>query len=269
MISIVPVLVKKIQQEKRKFAVNNLYLKKMKKIEARGIMKTIRAFVQTKVTTQVINKSGKDSFIFVAYFILLLLTIIFLTSCSASKIKKSSDSNINLSSIIKPNEPLAIMPFESQDALSNLGSLISDEVAVNLLENVPEMKIIPTTITRSFLLTQNMPSDGIPDFHSIHSIKEGLKCRYLLTGNFYSSIGTVQYSETYSNRVASGSVTVRLIDCDSATVIWAKHVQDSYQTTDYYAKGTIQTSFYTEGQLTQELIKRLGEAIAAYFYQNE
>ena len=237
----------------------------MKETKARGIMETIKDFMQIKITKQgVLN-----SFVFILYFALLLLTVIFLTSCSVSKIKKSSDTSLYPSSIIKPNEPLAIMPFESQDALSNLGGLISDEVTANLIENVPDMKIIPTTITRSFLLTQNMPANGIPDFHSIHSIKEGLKCRYLLTGNFYFSIGTIQYSETYSNRVASGSVTVRLIDCDSSTVIWAKHIQDSYQTTEYYAKGTIQTSFYTEGQLTQELIKRLGEDIAAYFYQNE
>src|SRR5690606_901212 len=138
----------------------------------------------------------------------------------------------------------------------------ADEVTANLIDNIPGIKIIPTTVTRGFLLTQSIPANGIPDFHSIHSIKEGLQCRYLLTGNFYSSIGTVQYTNTYSNRVASGSVTVRLIDCDSVTVVWAKHIQDSYQTTDYYSDGVIQSSYYTEGQLVQELIRRLGNSIA-------
>src|SRR3990170_8349079 len=194
--------------------------------------------------------------------IFLILVSVSLISCSVSYVNKR-DLSFNLSSIIKPGEPIAIMPFESENALSNLGGLISDEVTTNLIENVPNIKIVPTSVTRSFLLSANIPVNGIPDFHSIHSIKEGLKCRYLLTGNFYSSIGVVQYTSTYANRIASGSVTVRLIDCDAVTVIWAKHIQDSYQSTDYYAKGTIQTSFYTEGQLTQELIKRLGEAIAA------
>ena len=197
--------------------------------------------------------------------IFLILTSVSLISCSVSYVNKR-DLSFNLSSIIKPGEPIAIMPFESENALSNLGGLISDEVTANLLENVPKIKIVPTSVTRSFLLTANIPVNGIPDFHSIHSIKEGLKCRYLLTGNFYSSIGVVQYTSTYSNRIASGSVTVRLIDCDSVTVIWAKHIQDSYQTTDYYSNGVLQTSYYTEGQLTQELIRRLGQSIAEYFY---
>ena len=197
--------------------------------------------------------------------IFLMLASISLTSCSVSNVNKR-DFSSSLSSIIKPGEPIAIMPFESENALSNLGGLISDEVTANLLENVPNIKIVPTSVTRSFLLTANIPVNGIPDFHSIHGIKEGLKCRYLLTGNFYSSIGVIQYTSTYSNRIASGSVTVRLIDCDSVTVIWAKHIQDSYQTTDYYSNGVLQTSYYTEGQLTQELIRRLGQSIAEYFY---
>src|SRR3989304_8155386 len=146
--------------------------------------------------------------------IFLILTSVSLISCSVSYLNKR-DLSFDLSSIIKPGEPIAIMPFESENALSNLGGLISDEVAANLLENVPNIKIVPTSVTRSFLLSANIPVNGIPDFHSIHSIKEGLKCRYLLTGNFYFSIGAVQYTSTYSNRIASGSVTVRLIDCDS------------------------------------------------------
>ena len=194
-----------------------------------------------------------------------IMTSISLISCSVSYLNKR-DLSFDLSSIIKPGEPIAIMPFESENALSNLGGLISDEVTANLLENVPNIKIIPTSVTRSFLLTANIPVNGIPDFHSIHSLKEGLKCRYLLTGNFYSSIGVVQYTSTYANRIASGSVTVRLIDCDAVTVIWAKHIQDSYQSTDYYSNGVLQTSYYTDGQLTQELIRRLGQSIAEYFY---
>ncbi|OGU84364.1 MAG: hypothetical protein A2W11_01305 [Ignavibacteria bacterium RBG_16_35_7] len=230
-------------------------------------MKTLLVFLNSNKAKHLIYKLKRNSFVFIAYFISLLLAIILLFGCSASKIKKSSDSSLYPFSIIKPGEPLAITPFESEDALSNLGGLISDEVTVNLIENVPNIKIIPTSVTRSFLLTSNMTANGIPDFHSIHSLKEGLKCRYLLTGNFYSSIGEIQYTSRYSNRIASGSVTVRLIDCDSATVVWAKHIQDNYQTTSYYTAGSnVKTTYYTDGQLMQELIKRLGENIAEYFY---
>jgi hypothetical protein len=82
---------------------------------------------------------------------------------------------------------------------------------------------------------------------------------------FINWLNTVHFS--YSNRIASGSVTVRLIDCDSATVIWAKHVEDNFQTTSYYTAGSnVKTTYYTDGQLMQELIKRLGENIAEYFY---
>ena len=199
----------------------------------------------------------------------ILLVSISFTSCSMYNVNKR-DLSFSPSSIIKPGEPIAIMPFEYQDALSNLGGLLADEVTANLIENVPGMKIIPTTVTRSFLLTQNMPANGIPDFHSIHSLKEGLKCRYLLTGNFYSSIGEVKYSDSFTNTVATGSATVRLIDCDSAIVVWAKHFQNDYQATTYYTpSGEVQYKYFTEGQIMQELIKRLGRDIAEYFYLNE
>lgn len=221
-------------------------------------MKTIKASVRIKM---------KNLFLEV---LVISLSGISLTSCSFSNVNKSSDPRFNLSSIIKPGESLAIMPFESENALSNLGGLISDEVTANLVENAPYIKIIPTSVTRSFLLTSNTTVSGIPDMHSIHSLKEGLKCRYLLTGNFYSSIGEVKYSNTFTNTVASGSVTVRLIDCDSVTVVWAKHFQDDYQATTYYTpSGEVQYKYFTEGQLIQELIKRLGRDIAEYFYLNE
>lgn len=207
----------------------------------------------------------KNFYLKTVTFLLVLMSISF-SSCAVSNVKITRQS-FKLSSIIKPGESLAIMPFESQDALSNLGGLLSDEVTANLIENVPGIKIIPTSVTRSFLLNSNTAISGIPDLHSIHSLKEGLKCRYLLTGNFYSSIGDVQYTSSFSNRIASGSVTVRLIDCDSATVVWAKHIENSFQTTAYYlSTDKFKTIYYTDGQLIEQLIKRLGEDIAEYFY---
>lgn len=207
------------------------------------------------------------------FIIAMLSALIFATilnGCSALRIKNNSSGGVNLSSYVKPSEPIAIMPFETESALSNLGGLVSDEITTNLLENVKDIKIIPTTITRNFLQTMSSPVSGIPDYHTIHSLSKGLKCRYLLTGNFYSSVGDIRYTNSYTTRIASGSVTVRLIDCDSATVIWAKHIQDSYQTSSYYtANGSQPTIYYTDGQLIQELIKRLGSDVAQYFYREK
>jgi hypothetical protein len=50
--------------------------------------------------------------------------------------------------IIKPNESIAIMPFQAESVLSNLGSQVSDEVIVNLLERAPDLKIFPATVVR-------------------------------------------------------------------------------------------------------------------------
>lgn len=214
-------------------------------------------------------KTNIKKFVSIAPILLAGVIAATLSSCSPLQVK-SSVAGINLSAYIKPGEPLAIMPFETESALSNLGGLVSDEITVNLLENVKNIKIIPTTITRSFLQNSNLSVSGIPDYHTVHSISQGLKCRYLLAGNFFSSIGEVRYTSTYSSRIATGSVTVRLIDCDSGTVIWAKHIQDSFQTTTYYtANASIPTSYFTDGQLLQELIKRLGADVAQYFYRNE
>jgi TolB-like protein len=169
--------------------------------------------------------------------------------------------------LIKPDESIAIMPFETESALSNLGGQVSDEVIVQLLEHSPKMKIIPATVVRNYLLANNLGVSGIPDMHTIHSLKQGLQCRYLLTGNLFTSIGEVKYTNTYSNRIASGSVTVRLVDCDSLNVVWAKHVESTYQTTTYYySGGQQQASYYTDGQLLQGLIRRLGYEVATYLY---
>jgi TolB-like protein len=198
-----------------------------------------------------------------------ILIVMLLGSCGISSDAKRRDQ-IKPVFIIKPNEPIAIMPFETESALSNLGGQVSDEVIVNLLEHVPKMRIIPATVVRNYLLSTNLGVGGIPDMHTIHSLKEGLKCRYLLTGNLYTSIGEVKYTNTYSNRIASGSVTVRLVDCDSSTVVWAKHVESTFlTTTTYYSGGQQQTTYYTDGQLLQGLMRRLAYEIATYFYEDE
>lgn len=172
--------------------------------------------------------------------------------------------------IIKSNEPIAVMPFETESALSNLGGQVSDEVIVNLLEHVPAMKIIPATVVRNYLLANNLGVSGIPDMRMIHDLKQGLQCRYLLTGNLFTSIGEVKFTNTYSNRIASGSVTVRLVDCDSMNVVWAKHVESTYSTTTYYySGGQQQTTYYTDGQLMQGLLTRLAYEVAGHFYSHE
>jgi TolB-like protein len=203
------------------------------------------------------------------YGVAALFIAVLLSSCGTSMDTKRREQ-IKPAFIIKPNEPIAIMPFEADNALSNLGGQVSDEVIVKLLEHAPKMKIIPATVVRNYLLSTNLGVGGIPDMHTIHNLKEGLKCRYLLTGNLYTSIGEVKYTNTYSNRIASGSVTVRLVDCDSLNVVWAKHVESTFWTTTYYySGGQQQTTYYTDGQLLQGLIRRLGYEVARHFYEHE
>lgn len=191
---------------------------------------------------------------------------IMLVGC-ASSIPSRARDRIRPATVIKQNESIAIMPFENENALSNLGALLSDEVIVNLLENVPTMKVIPATLVRNYLIGSAVNMVGLPDQRMIHHVKEGLKCRYLLTGNFYSSIGEVRYSRTYSNRIASGSVTVRLVDCDSLNVVWAKNIEGSFSATSYFFDtGTQSSPYLTDGQLIQGLVKNLGQKIADLFY---
>lgn len=168
--------------------------------------------------------------------------------------------------IIKPNEPIAIMPFETESALSNLGGQLADELIVNLFENAPRLKIIPATVVKNYLLTANLGVSGIPDMHAIHSVKEGVRCRYLLTGNLYTSMGDVKFTTTISNRIAKGSLTLRLIDCDSNTVVWAKHLESSYSTSLYYIDSRTPTAYRTDGELLINLVKNLASEAARNFY---
>lgn len=168
--------------------------------------------------------------------------------------------------IIKPNEPIAVMPFEAESAFSNLGSQLSDEIIVELFENAPQLKIIPGTIVRNYLTNANLGVSGLPDVHAIHSIKEGVRCRYLLTGNLYTTLGDVKYTTTYTSRIAKGSLTLRLIDCDSMTVVWAKHIEKSFSTTLYYMEAQQLTGYYTDGELMIILIKDMAKEAAKNFY---
>ena len=199
----------------------------------------------------------------------LILAGLAAAGCVSGGISRKTDQPLPANTI-KINEPIAIMPFETESALSNLGGQVSDEVIVNLLEHSPRMKIIPATVVRNYLASATLGVAGIPDMHTIHNLQQGLKCRYLLTGNLYTSIGEVKYTATYTNRIASGSVTVRLVDCDSSTVVWAKHIQSTYTTSSYYNVATqSSTTYQTDGQLLQGLIKNLGADVARYFYEHE
>ena len=168
--------------------------------------------------------------------------------------------------IIKPGEPIAIMPFETESVLSNLGSQLSDEIIVELFENAPQLKIVPGTVVKNYLAHTNIGVAGLPDAHSIHNIKEGVRCRYLLTGNLYTSIGDVRFTTTYSSRIAKGSLTLRLIDCDSMTVVWAKHLEGSYSTTLYYVDSQQSAIYRTDGELLINLIKDMATEAAKNFY---
>ncbi len=197
------------------------------------------------------------------------LSAIALAGCMSTGVSRKTEQQLP-AIIIKPNEPIAAMPFETESALSNLGGQVSDQVIVNLLEHSPKMKIIPATVVRNYLASTGVGVGGIPDMHTIHSLQQGLKCRYLLTGNLYTSIGEVKYTATYTNRIATGSVTIRLVDCDSSTVVWAKHVQSTYSTSSYYNVATqSSTTYFTDGQLLQGLIKSLGADVARYFYEHD
>lgn len=217
-----------------------------------------------------IPKSGKKSGTVKRHLsigLLILLTAIF-AGCVSTGLSRKTEQTLP-AFIIKPNEPVAVMPFETENALSNLGGQVSDDVIVNLLEHSPNMKIIPAIVVRNYLAGASLGVGGIPDMHTIHNLQQGLKCRYLLTGNLYTSIRDVRYTQEYSNRIASGSVTVRLIDCDSMTVVWAKHIESSVLTTTYYYQGVqTQTTYQTNGQLLQQLIKKLGYEIAQNFFQH-
>ncbi len=160
---------------------------------------------------------------------------------------------------LEPNEAIAVMPFETESVLSNLGALLSGEVIVNLLEHRPELKIIHAPVMRTYMLN----AGGLPDVQKLQSLKTGLQCRYLLTGNLFTQLGNVTYTPGYVNRIATGSVTVLLVDCDSSTVVWAKHVKGDYSTLIYNNGNTI---YQTDGELLQSLIKILGAEVAKNFY---
>jgi TolB-like protein len=159
--------------------------------------------------------------------------------------------------LIQPNESIAVMPFETESALSNLGAQVSDEVIVNLLQFRPELKIVHAPVVRNYLLN----TGGQSDIQKIQGLPAGLQCRYLLTGNLFTQLGNVNYPAAFNYRIATGSVTVLLVDCDSSYVVWAKRVNATYSTQLYNS-----STYQTDGELLQGLIRVLGAEVAKNFY---
>jgi len=91
--------------------------------------------------------------------------------------------------LIKSNESIAVMPFETESALSNLGAQVSGEVIVNLLHYRPELKIVHAPVVRNYLLN----TGGQSDIQKIQSLPAGLQCRYLLTGNLFTNNSNTTY----------------------------------------------------------------------------
>ena len=204
----------------------------------------------------------------IGYLIAVSVVAIVFISCAGGE-SASREEQTMPAFFVKPTEPIAVMPFETENALSNLGTQLSDEVIVNLLEHNPGTKIIPAAIVRTFLQNNAISPAGFPDAHAVHSVSQGLKCKYLLTGNLYTSFGDVNYTPTYTNRVATGSVTVRLVDCDSNVIVWAAHEEANTLTTTYFTSGQPSSVYQTDGQLLGELIKTLGYQVARNFYSHE
>ncbi|MDZ7362994.1 MAG: hypothetical protein ONB46_20080 [candidate division KSB1 bacterium] len=166
--------------------------------------------------------------------------------------------------LIQPHEPIAVMPFETESVLSNLGAMVSDEVIVNLLQYRPELKIIHANVTQNYMVNTGLNVGGFPDIQKVQSLKAGLQCRYVLTGNLFTQIGNVNYTSAFANRIVTGSVTVILMDCDSSHVVWAKRVSASYSAPIFNGF----TTYQTDGELLQVLIRTLGAEVAKNFYEN-
>ena len=66
---------------------------------------------------------------------------------------------------------------------------------------------------------------GASEIQKSRSLPTGLHCRYLLTGNLFTQLDNLNYNPAaFTYRIATGSVSVILVDCDSSYVVWAKRV---------------------------------------------
>jgi len=185
------------------------------------------------------------------------LAALAMSGCSSSRAVKQAPTLPAF--FIQANEAIAVMPFETESALSNLGAQVSDEVIVNLLQYRPELKIVHAPVVRNYQLN----TGGQADIQKLRTLPAGLQCRYLLTGNLFTQLGNVNYPAAFNYRIATGSVSILLVDCDSSYVVWAKRVNATY-TTQLYNNST--TSYQTDGELLQGLIRALGAEAAKNFY---
>lgn len=163
---------------------------------------------------------------------------------------------------------IAVLPLETDSYLSTAGNQLADEIVLNLLKFAPQLDVIERTRVDALMNEQHLVRSGYISSESAIALGRMLGVRAILTGSVSLSIGDIQPTPLSLQRVATGAVTVRLIDTETGKVIWGDRRESDYTMLLDTGPGRISGVTKTDQEMVQEVVKDLARSVAQVFYSH-
>jgi len=161
---------------------------------------------------------------------------------------------------------VAVLPFETDSFLSTVGNQLADEIVVNLLQKAPQIDVVERTRIDAVVREQDLARSGYISPESAIALGRMLGVRAVVTGSVSVSIGDIQPTPLSPQRVATGTVTARLIDTQTGKILWGDRQESQYSTFTNTGNGQTIGNVRTDHEMVQQVIRDLGRAVAQAFY---
>ena len=176
-------------------------------------------------------------------------------------------SRVWVEPVVSPeNVPrLAVLPFETDSFLSTVGHQLADEIVAQLLKQAPDFEVVERSRIDALVQEQELARGGYVSRETAVTLGRLLGVSAILTGSVSLSVGDVQPTPLSAQRVASGSVSVRLIDVQTGRILWGDRLES--QNAQFLGRedegGTYQVR--TDHEMVQDVIRELSRDVARAF----
>ncbi|HVP58437.1 MAG TPA: hypothetical protein VMU02_10090 [bacterium] len=158
---------------------------------------------------------------------------------------------------------IAILPFTTEGSSSDIGTQLADEVTLNLLAQAPDVQIVERTKINVLTLPDNLRNGARSKEEIAIALGQLLEVDAVLTGSVTLSLEYMS-SEGWNRRIGYATAVVRLIAIRDGSVVWAKREEVE----NLEARYTDNTSWRTDYEITQDVIRELAQKIARNFYSH-
>ncbi len=164
---------------------------------------------------------------------------------------------------------LAVLPFVAETSFSTVGTLLADDVVVDLFKRAPQIEVMERARVDALLQEQSLAQGPYLDPKTAVSLGKLLGVQALLTGSVSVDIGNVRPTPLSAQRITTGVAIVRLIDAATGKIIWTDRKESEVaQFLDTEPDNSI-TYVWTDQETVQRVLQDLAANIAQAFYAHE